>query len=114
MKILLKKLLKHIYINFFKDKVEVKYKHGKRFYINTLIETLCPQFIEIGDNFVSAPSSLITAYDASTFLFTKRYRIENIIIGDNVFLGANSVVLPGVIIGDNVSFSNPKIFPLKN
>src|SRR5690606_1850730 len=54
------------------------------------------------DNFISAPGSLITAHDASTFLFSRKYRVEKVIIGNNVFLGANSVVLPGVTIGDNV------------
>lgn len=80
----------------------LKFKHGLRFRNNGHIDTLNPQFVEIGNNFISAPGSLITAHDASTFLFSRKYRVEKIIIGDNVFLGANSVILPGVNIGDNV------------
>lgn len=77
-------------------------KHGKCFYSNSLIDTLFPELIEIGDNFISAPGSIILAHDASTFLFTDKYRAQKTIIGNNVFLGANSVILPGITIGDNV------------
>lgn len=102
MKKIILKIGRYFYNRFFKENVVVKYKHGNRFYSNTHIDTLVPQFVEIGDNFISAPGSLITAHDASTFLFSKKYRIEKVKIGNNVFLGANSVVLPGVTIGDNV------------
>lgn len=102
MKRIIIKIAKYFYCKYFKEISEIKYKHGKRFYSNTHIDTLNPQFVEIGDNFISAPGSLITAHDASTFLFAKKYRIEKVKIGNNVFLGANSVVLPGVTIGDNV------------
>lgn len=78
------------------------YKHGLNFRCNSHIDSLNPQFIEIGDNFISAPGSIITAHDASCFIHTKKYRVERVKIGNNVFLGANSVVLPGVVIGDNV------------
>lgn len=80
----------------------VKYKKGIRFYSNTHIDSLIPQLVEIGDNFISAPGSVIVAHDASTFLFTRKYRIEKVTIGNNVFLGTNSVILPGVTLGDNV------------
>lgn len=69
---------------------------------NSLVDTLVPDHVEIGQNFVSAPGSVILGHDASLILFYEKYRIEKTIIGNNVFLGANSVVLPGVIIEDNV------------
>lgn len=96
------KLLKRVFIGTTEKDKSRKFKHGSRFYSNTLIDTLIPHFVQIGDNFISAPGSIITAHDASTFLFIKKYRIEKVIIGDNVFLGANSVILPGVTIGNNV------------
>jgi acetyltransferase-like isoleucine patch superfamily enzyme len=102
MKRILKEVLRKIFPNFFNNRYSVKFIHGKRFYSNTHIDTLIPQLVEIGDNFISAPGSLITAHDASTFLFSGKYRIEKVKIGNNVFLGANSVVLPGVTVGDNV------------
>lgn len=102
MKSLIIKIARWFYKKFFFEETIIKYKHGTHFYSNTHIDTLNPQFIEIGNNFTSAPGSLITAHDASTFLFCRKYRIEKVIIGDNVFLGANSVVMPGVKIGNNV------------
>lgn len=77
-------------------------KHGIGFYNNSLIDTLFPQFVEIGDFFISAPGSVILAHDASPLYFSGKYRVQKTKIGNKVFLGANSVVLPGVTIGDNV------------
>jgi len=79
---------------------DVKYKIGNVKYNNSHIDTLIPQFVVIGDNFVSAPGSIILAHDASLFRHTGCYRVEKTIIGNNVFLGANATVLPGVEIGD--------------
>lgn len=58
--------------------------------------------IEIGDNVTMAPRVHILAHDASTKQFLGYTKIGRVIIGDNVFIGAGSVVLPGVTIGDNV------------
>lgn len=78
-----------------------KYKIGKKKFHNSLVDSLIPQMVEIGENFTSGPNSIILAHDASLFIHTGKYRVEKTIIGDNVFLGANSVILPGVNIGDN-------------
>lgn len=83
-------------------KEKIKFKHGVLFRSNSVIDSLFPQFVTIGDNFVSAPGSLITAHDASTYVMGGKYRVEPVNIGNNVFLGANAVVLPGVTIEDNV------------
>ena len=96
------RLARRVYVSHLKKNRLKKFKHGQHFYSNSHIDSLIPQFVEIGDNFVSAPGSVITAHDASTFLHCRKYRIEKVKIGNNVFLGANSVVLPGVTIGDNV------------
>jgi len=85
-----------------KPQQEVKYKIGNIKKHNTHVDTLIPQYVEIGDNFISAPGSYILAHDASTFLFCGKYRVEKTTLGNNVFLGAGSIVLPGVIVGDNV------------
>lgn len=78
----------------------VKYQIGNVKHHNSLVDTLIPQLVEIGDNFISAPGSKILAHDASLFLYSREYRCEKTVIGNNVFLGANAVVLPGVTIGD--------------
>lgn len=58
--------------------------------------------IEIGDNVTLAPRVHILCHDASTKQFLGYTKIGCVKIGDNVFIGAESVVLPGVIIGSNV------------
>lgn len=58
--------------------------------------------ITIGDNVVFGPRVRILAHDASTGVFLGYTRVANVVIGSNVFIGAHSIVLPGVTIGDNV------------
>ena len=58
--------------------------------------------IEIGDNVTMAPRVHILCHDASTKTFLGYTKIGRVTIGDNVFIGAESVVLPGVTIGNNV------------
>lgn len=58
--------------------------------------------ITIGDNVVFGPQVRILAHDASTGVFLGYTRVANVNIGNNVFIGAHSIVLPGVTIGDNV------------
>lgn len=58
--------------------------------------------IEIGDNVTMAPRVHILCHDASTKQFLNYTKIGRVTIGNNVFIGAESVVLPGVTIGSNV------------
>ena len=58
--------------------------------------------IEIGDNVTMAPRVHILCHDASTKQFLNYTKIGRVTIGDNVFIGAETVVLPGVTIGSNV------------
>lgn len=58
--------------------------------------------IEIGDNVTMAPRVHILCHDASTKGFLNYTKIGRVTIGNNVFIGAESVVLPGVTIGNNV------------
>ncbi len=58
--------------------------------------------IEIGDNVTLAPRVHILCHDASTKNLLGYTKIGRVTIGDNVFIGAESVVLPGVTIGSNV------------
>lgn len=68
----------------------------------TIIDPSHCWHIVIGANVTLAPRVHILAHDASTKQFIGYTRIGNVIIGDNVFVGADSVILPGVTIGDNV------------
>ena len=58
--------------------------------------------IEIGNNVTLAPRVHILAHDASTKKELNYVRIQKVKIGNNVFIGAGSIILPGVKIGDNV------------
>ncbi len=58
--------------------------------------------IEIGDNVTIAPRVHILCHDASTKQFLNYTKIGRVTVGSNVFIGAESVVLPGVTIGSNV------------
>ena len=58
--------------------------------------------ISIGDNVTLAPRVHILAHDASMFNELGYTKIAKVCIGNNVFIGANSTILPGVTIGDRV------------
>ena len=58
--------------------------------------------IEIGDNVTLAPRVHILCHDASTKGFLGYTKIGRVTIGNDVFIGAESVVMPGVTIGSNV------------
>lgn len=58
--------------------------------------------ITIGDNVTLAPRVQILAHDSSTMMFLGKTRAANVNIGDNVFVGAGSIILPGVHIGNRV------------
>lgn len=58
--------------------------------------------IDIGDNVTIAPRAYILCHDASTKNSIGYTKIGRVRIGNNVFIGANTTVLPGVTIGDNV------------
>ena len=58
--------------------------------------------IDIGDNVTLAPRVHILCHDASTKPYLNYTKIGRVTIGNNVFVGAESVILPGVTIGNNV------------
>lgn len=76
-------------------------KHFKRLTGVILDPSHC-WLIEIGDHVTMAPRVHILCHDASTKDFLGYTKIGRVTIGDNVFIGAESVVLPGVTIGSNV------------
>lgn len=58
--------------------------------------------IEIGDRVTFAPRVHILAHDASTKRPLGYTALGTVKIGNDVFVGAGTIVLPGVEIGDNV------------
>lgn len=65
-----------------------------------------PYLIEIGDNVTITQDITFINHDGGVGLFRKEYPdiniIGKIIIGNNVFIGARSIIMPGVVIGNNV------------
>ncbi len=58
--------------------------------------------IQIGDNTTIAPEVMFIAHDASAFKSIGLGRLGSIRIGNDCFIGARAILLPGVTIGNNV------------
>lgn len=58
--------------------------------------------IEIGSDVTIAPRVIILAHDASTKNELGYTRVGKVMIGSRVFIGAGTIILPGVSIGDDV------------
>lgn len=65
-----------------------------------------PYLIEIGDNVTITQNVVFHTHDGGVGLFRKELPGINIfgkiIIGNNVFVGSNSIFMPGVTVGNNV------------
>lgn len=69
---------------------------------NVILDPSHCWLIEIGNNVTLAPRVHILCHDASTKMFLGYTKIGKVTIGNNVFVGAETVILPGVSIGSNV------------
>lgn len=58
--------------------------------------------ITIGDDVTLAPRVHILAHDASTKVHLGYTKVANVRIGNRVFIGASSIIMPGVTVGDDV------------
>lgn len=104
------KLLKDYYLKFSKSGVEyARYKGMKvgndcRIYTTTLGTE--PWLISIGDRVTITSGVRLLTHDGSTWLFKdekgRRELFNKINIGSNVFIGINTIIMPGVVIEDNV------------
>jgi acetyltransferase-like isoleucine patch superfamily enzyme len=103
-------LLKHYYHIYTKSGEEyARYKGVKvgencRIYIRNFGSE--PWLISIGNKVTITSGVILLTHDGSTWLMNdekgRRYLYRNIVIGDNVFIGVNSVIMPGVKIENNV------------
>lgn len=99
-------LLSKIYRFFFPIDEVTKYRRmgvkigdGTKIQNEVIIDYSHYWLIKIGQNVTLAPRVHILAHDASTKRILGYARLGRTIIEDNVFVGANAVVLPGVTIG---------------
>ena len=67
-----------------------------------IIDDSHPWLIEIGDNVTLAPRVHILAHDASTKRYLGYTKIGRVIIGDRVFIGAGTIIMPNTKIGNDV------------
>ena len=79
----------------------VKIGENCKFQFDVVIDYSHYWLIEIGNDVTLAPRVHILAHDASTFNHVGYSKIGKVKIEDNVFIGANSTILAGVIIGEN-------------
>lgn len=88
--------------------MEYRLRHGLTVGENTHIYSIegidgaWPWLIKIGNNVTISSGVTILAHDASTNVVRCGTKLGRVIIGDNVFIGARSVVLCNTKIGDNV------------
>ena len=80
------------------------FQHGKNFDIEkgANIDSGFCKFISCGDNVTITKDVYILAHDASMKKKLGKTKVGKVIIGNDVFIGAKTVVLSGVHIGDNV------------
>ena len=86
------------------DLVKLGLKIGKNFRRNEhcIIDQSHCWLIEIGNDVTLAPRVHILAHDASTKRMLGYTLIGKVSIGNDVFIGAGSIILPNVTIGNNV------------
>lgn len=96
----IKKILKKLQIKkWIKDGMIV----GSNFRMerDSYIDSSFPWMIEIGNNVTIAPEVLILSHDGSTKNCIGYSKIGKVVIGNNVFIGAKTIILPNTYIGDN-------------
>lgn len=77
-------------------------KMGENVYIGTRKIDLAHGFLlEIGNN-VTLSDCRILLHDASTKMFLGYSKVGKVVIGNNVFIGADAIILPNTRIGNNV------------
>ena len=68
------------------------------------LEERYSHLITIGDHVQIGPRVIIATHDSSNNLISRDLplKLGEVIIGNNVYIGAGAIILPGVSIGDNV------------
>ena len=105
---MIKNLIKKIFSKIYGDSYDVYLLRksgaliGQNFYCdNSYIDGNFRYLIEIGDN-VGMTHAAILAHDASTKIPLRKSKIGKVYIGNNVFIGYGTIILPNVKIGSQV------------
>jgi acetyltransferase-like isoleucine patch superfamily enzyme len=103
-------LLKELFARATKSGVEYARYKGVKIGSNCRIYTRGfgsePWMITIGNKVTITSGVILLTHDGSTWLMNdekgRRYLFKRVKIGNNVFIGVNSIIMPGVKIEDNV------------
>jgi maltose O-acetyltransferase len=105
----MKNLLRSIYHRLLRrDNLALLKKRGLKVGCNFYMQDGCTidachcWHISIGDDVTLGPNVTILAHDASTKRVLGHVRLGKVSVGNRVFIGAGSIVLPGSKIGDDV------------
>lgn len=71
------------------------------FALMVMLDVMFPEKISVGKNTVIGYNTTILAHE----YLIKEYRLGEVKIGNEVMIGANSTILPGVVIGDHAIVS---------
>lgn len=71
------------------------------FGLMVMVDIMFPEKISVGRNSVIGYNTTILAHE----YLIKEYRLGDVVIGDEVMIGANTTILPGVTIGDHAVVS---------
>lgn len=94
----------NLLVKFYLKWIERKgFIHGKNFDLEkgANIDAAFCNLIKVGNNVTLAKDVYILAHDASMKMHIGKTKIGPVEIGNNVFVGAKTVILPNVKIGDN-------------
>ncbi|WP_337018169.1 acyltransferase [Oceanobacillus massiliensis] len=86
-----------LYRNF----LHMKVGYETSFALMVMPDIMFPEKIKVGNNCVIGYNTTILAHE----YLIKEYRIGDVIIGDEVMIGANTTILPGIEIGDGAIVS---------
>jgi acetyltransferase-like isoleucine patch superfamily enzyme len=71
------------------------------FALMVMLDIMFPEKIRVGENSVIGYNTTILAHE----YLIKEYRLGDVEIGSGVMIGANTTILPGVVIGDGAIIS---------
>jgi acetyltransferase-like isoleucine patch superfamily enzyme len=85
----------------YKTFLRMKVGDQTSFALMVMLDVMFPEKISVGKNTVIGYNTTILAHE----YLIKEYRLGAVEIGDEVLIGANSTILPGVTIGDGAIVS---------
>lgn len=81
--------------------LRMKVGEDTAFALMVMVDLMFPEKIKVGRNSVIGYNTTILTHE----YLIKEYRLGEVYIGDEVLIGANSTILPGVTIGDGAIVS---------